>query len=93
MNAIPVMCAPAAPGRFARKQCEEGPEARQRPLPDAEIRGGEVSLITSSACARYHAKLGKSVTDFTVVRPRNGALFFRSAKCRSWPRLCEKGFI
>src|SRR5450759_3261544 len=39
--------------------------------------------ITSSARTleeRYHTSLCRSVTDFDVILPRNGSLFFRSAK-------------
>src|SRR5271154_6115677 len=56
---------------------EARPAARQRPLPDAENSGGEVSLFTSSArtiTEQYHAADGRSVTGFTPVRWRNGLL-------------------
>ena len=37
-------CAPAATDRLAPSRCARRPAARQRPRPDAEICGGEVSL-------------------------------------------------
>src|SRR5262245_18813506 len=40
---------PAAPDRLAPKRSVRRPAARQRPLPDAEIVGGEVSFWTSLA--------------------------------------------
>ena len=34
---------------------------------------------------RYHATIGRSVTDFTVVQRRTGSLLFCGANGRSWP--------
>ena len=41
---------------------------------------------------RYHAPVGRSVTDFTGVRWQKGTLLFCGAKCRLMTDAVEKGF-
>jgi hypothetical protein len=52
------------------------PGPRQRPLPNAEIYGGEVSFdhLIGAPWGRYHASLGRSVANSPLARPRNGSL-------------------
>src|ERR1700719_3990869 len=37
------------------------------------------------ALSQVRQTIGRSVTDFTVVRRRKGSLLFCDAKCRTWP--------
>jgi hypothetical protein len=55
-------------------------------------------IMSAAVSERYHGPIGRSVTDFTVVRRRKGSLLFCGAKCRTWPiatrrlRMAERRF-
>jgi hypothetical protein len=48
-----VASAPVVSDRLALLRCAVAPAARQRPRPDAEIVGGEVSLVPSRASLAF----------------------------------------
>src|SRR6516164_5614469 len=64
--------APAASDRLAPARCATRPEARQRPLRDARIVGGEVSWPPSLQCGRRDALFRLDIGRADYLRPLGG---------------------